>query len=91
MLKVRLVVPLSGMLDAPKALLIVGGARTVIMAVLLVPPVPPLEADTVPVVLLLTPAVVPVTVTVKLQLAPAANVPPLNVMTLLLIVSVPPQ
>jgi len=90
MVKVRLVVPFSGMLAAPNDLAIVGGATTVMLA-LPVEPVPPFVADTVPVVLFLTPAVAPVTVTVKLQLAPAANVPPLNVMTLLLIVSVPPQ
>src|ERR1700733_3497835 len=57
MVKVRLVVPFSGMLDAPKALLIVGGPSTVIVAVLLVLPVPPLVEVTAPVVLFLTPAV----------------------------------
>src|SRR5262252_3744314 len=91
MLNVRLVVPFSGMLDAPNALLIVGGATTVIIAVLLVPPVPPFAADTVPVVLFLTPAVVPVTVTVNVQFVLVPIAPPLSeIMFGAVVVSVPP-
>jgi hypothetical protein len=89
--KVRLVVPFSGMLVAPKDFAMAGGATTVIVAMLLVPPVPPLAADTFPVVLFLTPAVVPVTVTLKEQLLLAAIDPPLNVMTFDVIEYVPPH
>ena len=61
---VRLVVPFSGTFAPPNAFAIVGGATTVIVAVLLAAPVPPLAEPTAPVVLFLTPAVAPVTVTV---------------------------
>src|SRR5262249_47941052 len=78
--------------DAPKALVIVGGAATVIVAVLLVAPVPPLADVTAPVVLFLTPAVVPVTVIVKLQFPAAAIVAPLSVIVLPpVVVNVPPH
>jgi hypothetical protein len=52
MLKAREVVPFKGMVNAPKALLMIGGASTVRMAVLLVRPVPPSVDVTAPVVLL---------------------------------------
>jgi len=52
------------MLLAPNALLIEGGATTKSVAVLLVVPVPPSVELMAPVVLLLVPAVVPVTLTV---------------------------
>lgn len=92
MVKVRLVVPFNGMLEAPNALLIVGGATTVIVAVLLTAPVPPLVELTAPVVLFFTPAVAPVTVTVIGQLPLAAMVPPLNEIRLgEVVVNVPEQ
>ena len=52
--KVREVVPFSAMFGAPKALAIDGGATTVMVAVLLVVPVPPLVEVIAPVVLFLT-------------------------------------
>src|SRR5215471_4255908 len=68
-----------------------GGATTVIMAVLLVPPVPPLAAETVPVVLFLTPAVVPVTVTVNRQFVLVPIAPPVSeIMLGAVVVSIPP-
>ena len=73
--KLRLVAPFSTMLGAPNDLLMVGGAMTVTLAEA-VRPVPPSVELTVPVVLFLVPAVVPVTFTEKVQEAPAANVPP---------------
>jgi len=89
---VRLVVPPTGMLAAPKPLVIVGGEATVTVAVLLVAPVPPFVELTAPVVLFLTPAVVPVTVKLKVQLPPPAIVAPLSVIKLLPVtVNVPPH
>ncbi|HKV41952.1 MAG TPA: hypothetical protein VJX67_22300 [Blastocatellia bacterium] len=76
---VRLVVPPTGTLGAPNALLIVGGANTVRVAVLLAAPVPPLVDETKPVVLFLTPAVVPVTSTFTVHVPLGAMVPALNV------------
>src|SRR5262249_61174403 len=61
--KVFPVLPFSEIVAAPKALLIVGAASTVTVAVLLVVPVPTLAELTAPVVLFLAPAVVPFTVT----------------------------
>src|SRR6266849_10244194 len=60
MVKVRETVPFSGTVAAPKALVIVGGAATAMLADA-VPPVPPLVEVTLPVVLFLVPFVVPVT------------------------------
>jgi len=78
--KVRLVVPLNGILAAPNALLIAGGASTVIDAVAVVVLVPPSVELTVLLVLFLTPAVVAVRSTFTVQVPPAAAmVPPLNV------------
>jgi hypothetical protein len=72
--KLRLVDPFTGMLAAPNALLIVGGANTVIEA-LAVLPVPPVVELTVT-LLFFGPAVVPCTFTDTVQLAFAASVPP---------------
>jgi hypothetical protein len=64
---VTVVVPFSEMLAAPNALLIVGGATTFAVAVLLAKPVPPSVELIAPVVLLASPAVVPVTFAVSVQ------------------------
>jgi hypothetical protein len=55
---------------------IVLGAFTVTVAVLLATPVPPLFEVTAPVVLFFTPAVVPVMLTATVQVPAAAMVPP---------------
>jgi len=65
--KVTVVVPFSEMEAAPNALLIVGGATTLRVAVLLGEPVPPSVELTAPVVLFASPSTVPVTFTVKVQ------------------------
>src|SRR5262249_6831813 len=76
----------------PNALVIVGGATTVIVAVLLVAPVPPFADVMGPVVLFLTPAAVPVTLMLMLQLLPAPIDAPVSVIRLPpVIVSVPLQ
>jgi hypothetical protein len=62
MVKLSVVEPFSGMLDAPNAFEMVGGATTVIEALAVVP-VPPLAELTVPVVFVNAPAAEPVTVT----------------------------
>src|SRR5215471_15720759 len=86
---VRVVVWPTGTNAAPNALVIVGGATTVIIAVLLVVPVPPFADVMGPVVLFLTPAVVPVTVTPNVQFPPAAIAAPVSAIVLLpVIVSV---
>src|SRR5574340_538741 len=64
------------MIALANALLMVGGATTVTVAVLLVVPVPPSVDVMAPVVLLWTPAVVPFTFTEKLHEPLAAIVPP---------------
>jgi hypothetical protein len=74
MVKLSEVDPFSGMLAAPNALLIVDGATTVMLAVA-VPLVPP-SVELTTTLLLLSPAVVPVTFTVTAQEALAASVPP---------------
>jgi len=66
MVKVNEVVPLSGILAAPKALAMLGGASTLSVAEA-VPPVPPLAEVTLPVVLFCVPAAMPVTFTAKVQ------------------------
>lgn len=73
MVKLRFVLPFSGMLAAPNALVSDGGATTVMLA-LEVLPVPPLVALTVT-LLIFTPAVVPVTFTDTVQLPLPAIVP----------------
>jgi hypothetical protein len=60
------VVPLSGIADAPNAFAIDGGATTLMLADV-VPPVPPCVEVTLPVVLFLVPAIVPVTLIEKVQ------------------------
>jgi len=86
------VVPPTRMLAAPNDFDIVGAFATVRVAVLLVAPVPPLAELTAPVVLFLTPPVVPVTVTLNVQLPLAAIVAPVSVIRLLPVtVSVPPH
>jgi hypothetical protein len=76
MVKVTEVEPFSGMLAAPKALLMVGGATTVIDA-LEVFPVPAL-VDVTWTLLFFTPAVVPCTFTETVQLAFLISVAPLK-------------
>src|SRR6266852_5106750 len=73
MVKVSEVVAFSGMVLGLKTFAIEGGASTVNTAVLLVAPVPPSVEVIAPVVLLLAPAVVPVTSTEKVQVDPAAG------------------
>src|SRR5437867_3754524 len=89
--KVSVVVPFSKTLELPNALLMVGAATTVIIAVAMFP-VPPFVEVTLPVVFVFTPTVVPVTVTLNVQVPLAAIDAPVNVMVLgLVVVSVPPQ
>src|SRR5258708_28746522 len=73
MVKVKLVEPPRGMLAAPKALMITGGATTVIVA-LDVFPVPP-SVDVSCTLLLITLAIVPVTFTVMVHEVLEARVP----------------
>jgi len=73
--KLSEVAPLGGMLAAPNALLIDGGATTARLADA-VPPVPPFVEVTAPVVLFCAPAAVPVTFTEKLHEELAAKVEP---------------
>jgi hypothetical protein len=90
--KVSFVVALRAMLVGLKALAIAGGATTVSTAVLLVAPVPPSVDVTASVVLLLLPALVPVTSAEKVHDEPAAgdavSVPPVRLMVLLPAVAV---
>jgi len=65
------------MLAEPKDFVIVGGATTVRVAVPVLP-VPPFVEDTLPVVLVETPAVLEVTVAVTVQLPLGAIDPPVN-------------
>src|SRR5205823_5826996 len=87
MVKVSDVVAFSAMLEGLNPLAIAGGAITVNTAVLLVAPVPPWVELTAPVVLLLLPVVVPVTLTENVHDEPAAgdavSVPPDKLMVLL--------
>src|ERR1700687_5872221 len=89
---VRLVNPLSGIVAAPNALLMVGGVATLRLA-LAVLPVPPLVELTLPVVLFLVPEVVAVTFTTTVQLLLTAMLPPVSEMLPLpaTAVGVPPQ
>src|SRR5438445_94097 len=74
MVKVRLVEPFNGMLAAPNALMITGGATTVMLALAVGPA--PSSAVVNWVELFFTPAVVLVRLTVKIQLLSVANVAP---------------
>jgi len=67
MVKLREDIPPLAIVEGVNALLIEGGATTVIVAVLLVLPVPPSVELIVPVVLLCKPAVAPVTGTLNVQ------------------------
>src|SRR5436305_3807137 len=73
---VTVVVPFSVIFAAPNALLIVGGATTFIVAVLLAAPVPPSVELIAPVVLLASPSTVPFTSTLIVQDALWATLPP---------------
>src|SRR5712692_9323631 len=73
MVKVSEVVAFSAIALGLKTFAIDGGAATVRTAVLLVTPVPPSVEVIAPVVLLLLPAVIPVTATEKVQVDPAAG------------------
>ena len=76
MVKLKLVVPLIPIVDAPNAFVIVGGNVLTVTLAEAVLPVPPSFELIVPVVLLLTPAVVPVTFTAKVHDAlPASGAP----------------
>src|SRR5262249_9788922 len=91
MLNVSDVVPFSGMLAAPKALLIDGGLATVKLAVAVLP-VPPLVEVTAPVVLVYCPEAAPVTVTENWHWLLVAMVAPLRAMPVgAVVVNVPPQ
>jgi hypothetical protein len=83
--------PFNGMLAAPNALIMTGGATTVIEA-LEVLPVPP-SVEVTWTLLFFTPAVVPCTLTETVQLALAANIPPERLMLPdpATAVAVPPQ
>ena len=73
---VKLVVPFSGMLAAPKAFAIVGGATTVMDAFDVLPV--PAFVEVTWTLLFFTPAVVPWTSIETVQLAPGISVAPLN-------------
>src|SRR5581483_4444062 len=77
---VSVVEPFNGTVDAPKILLIVGGATTVRVAVLLVAPAPLSAAVIGSGVLFLTPAVVLVTLMLNVQEALAARLVPETLM-----------
>jgi len=68
--------------EAPKALLMVGNATTVKVAVLLVAPVPPFVEETAPEVFVKMPAAAPFTLTLTVQVPAAATVPPESEMLL---------
>ena len=88
MVKVNEVVPFNGIVDAPKALAMEGGATTLSVAVLLVAPVPPSVEVTLLVVLFCVPAATPTMFTEKLQDAPAAKLAPARLTTLVPCVAV---
>src|SRR3954453_17982564 len=85
------VVPFSGMLAAPKPLVIDGGVATVTLAVAVLP-VPPFVEVTFPVTLVYWPAAAPVTVTLNTHWLFTAMVAPVSAMPVgFVVVSVPPQ
>src|SRR5207302_1002246 len=75
-------VPPSATVGAANDFAIVGGPMTVTVAVFDMAPAPDSVEPIGPVVLFLTPAVAPVTVTLIVQLPLAASVPPVNVSVL---------
>ena len=92
MVNVSEVVPFSGMLAAPNALVIDGGVATVKLAEAVLP-VPPLVELTAPLVLVYCPDAVPVTFTTRVQLVLTAMLPPVREMLVepATAVAVPPQ
>ena len=76
MVKVKLVEPFSGMLAAPNALMMTGGATTVMEALEVLPRPPFVELACT--LLFFTPAVVPWTLTETVQLVFGASVAPLK-------------
>jgi hypothetical protein len=74
MVKVRVVLPPSGTADVPKALLIVGGPTTVMLAIAVFPL--PASVEVTVTELFCTPATTPVTLKLMLQDAPGASVVP---------------
>ena len=90
--RVRVEVPLTGMLVGENDLVIVGGAMMARPAEAVVP-VPPFDELTVPVVLVMLPAVFAVTSTFTSQLMPTGIDPPVRLIELVpaLAVKVPPQ
>jgi hypothetical protein len=92
MVKLSEVVPFSGMVDAPNAILIVGGDATE-MEARAVLPVPPLFEVTAPVMLFCGPAAVAVTLTMTVHVSAAAMVPPekVSVVSFVFGSKVPPQ
>ncbi len=89
--KVSDVVPFNGMLAAPNALVIDGGAATVKLAEAVLP-VPPLVEVTFPVVLVNCPDAAPVTVTLNWHWPFTAMVAPVKAIPVgAVVVSVPPQ
>src|SRR5579864_3134068 len=92
MVNVNDVVPFSGMLAAPKALVIEGGVATVKLAEAVLP-VPPLVELTAPLVLVYWPDAVPVTFTTRVQFVLTAMLPPVREMLVepATAVAVPPQ
>jgi hypothetical protein len=77
MVKVSDVEPASPMEAEPKVFVMLGGVATVKFAVAVLP-VPPLVEVTAPVVLVETPALAPVTLTLNVQDVPAAMVAPVR-------------
>jgi hypothetical protein len=90
MVNVRLVLAFSKIELAPKALLMVGGVATVMLADAVFP-VPPLVELIAPVVLFFTPEVVPVTFTPIVHEAFTPTVPPLRETLPVPAVTVPPH
>src|SRR5713101_3399985 len=82
MVKLSVLLAFSAMLVGLKALLMVGGATTVKLAVLLVAPAPLSVELMAPVVLDLLPALVPVTFTLIAHVPLEASVPPVKPMVL---------
>ena len=74
MVKLRLALPPKATVDAPKPFMMAGGLKTAMLAVPVLP-VPPL-VEVTETELFLTPSVLPVTFTEKVQLADAASVAP---------------